>query len=271
MTVTAAPSQLARLAGLPLSDRQVALWWFGQSMVALRAAGLTLLFDPFLSPHPDRLVPPPFAPEDASGIDVVLCTHDHLDHLDGPALPGIAAASPDCIFVVPEPIVPVVRELGIAPVRIVGAQPDSPIILATCVVHPVPASHGDEPADAYGFGGDPPRFLGYVIEAAGTRVYHAGDTIPFDGIEDVRCDVALLPINGRDAEREAQGIVGNLNEEEAAHVAAAIGADVLVPLHYDMFAANPGDPARVVAATLREPRATVLVLTRERPFVYTRA
>ena len=28
-------------------------------------------------------------------------------------------------------------------------------------------------------------------------------------------DVALLPINGRDAEREARGIVGNLNEREA--------------------------------------------------------
>jgi L-ascorbate metabolism protein UlaG (beta-lactamase superfamily) len=130
-------------------------------------------------------------------------------------------------------------------------------------------SHGLELTDAYRFGGDPPRFLGYVIDLAGVRVYHAGDTIPYDGIEDVVCDVAMLPINGRDAEREAHGIVGNLDAEEAVRLAAAIGANVLVPIHYDMFAANPGDPARVVAAALREPRApAVLVPTRRRPFVF---
>jgi hypothetical protein len=38
-----------------------------------------------------------------------------------------------------------------------------------------------------------------------------------------------------------------------------------------MFAANPGDPARVVAVALREPcPPTVVVPTRGRPFVHTR-
>src|SRR5439155_659229 len=75
----------------------VALAWLGQSSVALRLGAATVLVDPFLSPHPDRLVPPPFSAEEARGVDVVLITHDHLDHLDEDALPAIAVASPSAI------------------------------------------------------------------------------------------------------------------------------------------------------------------------------
>src|SRR5947207_12725733 len=103
-------------------------------------------------------------------------------------------------------------------------------------------------ADAYRLG----PFLGYVVSAGGVRVYHAGDTVVFDGLVDrlreLRVDLALLPINGRDAEREAAGIVGNIDAREAAQLAEEIGADAAVPLHWDMFAWNPGDPAEFVGA-----------------------
>jgi L-ascorbate metabolism protein UlaG (beta-lactamase superfamily) len=143
----------------------------------------------------------------------------------------------------------------------------------------VPAAHGDEPADAYGFGfelsGGLYRYLGYVFDLDGVHLYHAGDTILYEGIESrlaaLRVDVALLPINGRDADREAQGIVGNLDEAEAVRLAAAIGADVLVPMHHDMFAANLGAPERVVAlARHGAPKTSVVVLAHGRIFVYTR-
>jgi len=142
------------------------------------------------------------------------------------------------------------------------------------------ASHGVEPADAYTFGRELSdglvRYLGYVVELGGLRVYHAGDTVPYDGLEAevaaLTPELALLPINGRSAEREAAGIVGNLDEEEAVDLASAIGASVLVPIHWDMFAENPGDPASVVRlATRRHPDVAVLMPSRERPFVYAKA
>jgi L-ascorbate metabolism protein UlaG (beta-lactamase superfamily) len=74
-----------------------------------------------------------------------------------------------------------------------------------------------------------------------------------------------MPINGRDAEREALGIVGNLDPAEAAELAAAIGASTMIPLHWDMFAANPGDPAALVRAA----ETTVIVPRRLEPFVFT--
>jgi L-ascorbate metabolism protein UlaG (beta-lactamase superfamily) len=143
----------------------------------------------------------------------------------------------------------------------------------------VAALHGDTPADAYSFDGAARdgacRFLGYVFEGDGIRVYHAGDTIPYDGlageVRGLSPDVALLPINGRDAEREALGIVGNLDESEAVALAVEAGVELLVPMHWDMFAANPGSPGLVVELARRHPALAVLVPGRDRLFGYRRA
>jgi L-ascorbate 6-phosphate lactonase len=219
----------------------VELEWYGQSSFLLRVAGASLLIDPFLSPHPDRLYPPPFAPEEAPEVDAVLVTHEHLDHLDADALPKLRA---DAVLVP--------SELG------------ERVELAGLAVHGVPACHGETPDDAYRTG----PFRGYVVEADGVRVYHAGDTIPFEGLverlRDIGVELALVPINGRSAEREAQGLVGNLDEREAAELVAAIGADAAVPMHWDLFAANTGDPAKFTAAAT----TTVIRPQRFRPFAY---
>ena len=263
--IEAAASPVEALERISLAPRSVALLRLGQSGLALRLAGRTLLVDPFLSPRPDRLLPPPFAPEEARGLDLVLVTHDHPDHLDERALPVVAAASPAARIVVPEDLVGRVAALGVESERIVGLGPTGRLEEDGLTVHAVPACHGDRPSDAYRLG----PFLGYVVAGAGVRVYHAGDTIPFSGLAprllDVGVDLALLPINGRDAEREAAGIVGNLDAREAAELAAAAQADAVVPLHWDMFAHNAGDPAALVAAAT----TTVIVPGLARPFVYT--
>jgi L-ascorbate 6-phosphate lactonase len=251
---------------------EVEISWLGQASFMLRFSGATVLVDPFLAPHPDRLVPPPFSPGDATGIDLVAITHDHLDHLDRESLPGIAAASPAALFVVPAPLV---DRLPVPAEQVVGIGPGETAEAAGLRVHAVQALHGDLPADAYSFDGAAGdglhRFFGYVFDDGGVRIYHSGDTIPFDGLdEEVRRlapDVALLPINGRDAEREALGIVGNLDEHEAVELALAAGVDLLVPMHWDMFAANPGSPGLAVEAA-RAHGLSVLVPSHGRPFVY---
>jgi L-ascorbate 6-phosphate lactonase len=264
MSATAA-TELDRLATLAIGADSVGVLWLGQSGVALRLAGRTVLIDPFLSPHPDRLVPPPFSAADARGVDLILVTHDHLDHLDEDALPLLAAASPTAKVVVPTELVERVARLTVERERIVGIDVTGTVELRGLTIHGVPACHGEEPSDAYRLG----PFRGYVVACAGTRVYHAGDTIPFDGLvellREIGVDLALLPINGRDVEREALGIVGNLDAREAADLATAVGASAVVPLHWDMFAANPGDPASLVRAA----ETTVIVPRRLDPFVYT--
>lgn len=276
MTTGVMGDPLERVRSLPLVEGEVASTWLGQAGFILRSTTTTVLVDPFLAPWEGRSYESSLLPERVEDVDLVLCTHEHVDHLDAGSAPIIASSSPKAAFAVPTPITHHVIEAGVAAERVVGMQPGSPLELAGVTIHAVRAMHGVTMEDAYGFGeelsGGLVRFLGYVVEMAGVRVYHAGDTIHYPGMEaallELGVDVALLPINGRDPEREARGIVGNLFEREAAWLAGAIGAELVVPIHYDLFPRNRGYPSRLVESVERDhPGVHVLVPARDAPFV----
>ena len=275
--MSAAPggSWARRLLARPAPAAGVELTWLGQSGFVLRADGATLLLDPYLSPGADRLVAPPGGPDAFTGLDGVLVTHEHMDHLDEDACRALAGASADARFAVPRPIVDRLRRLGIDDDRIVAMQPGESATFGAATVAATAACHGIHVADAYTLGrelsGGDVRFLGYVVAAGGVGVYHSGDTIDFDGLADsvrsIGADVALLPINGRRPEREAQDLVGNLGPGDAAALAAAAGARVAVPMHHEMFAANLGDPLAFVAAAARHDGLAALVPAHFAPVV----
>ena len=55
-------------------------------------------------------------------------------------------------------------------------------------------------------------------------------------------DIQLLPINGRDAKRYSENCIGNMTYQEAADFAGEVGASLVLPGHWDMFAENSADP-----------------------------
>jgi L-ascorbate 6-phosphate lactonase len=266
---------LQDLVALSPGPGQLGVLWLGQSGFALRFANATVVIDAFLSPHPDRLIPPVMRPEDMTGLDLIACTHEHDDHLDTSALPIMAAASPQATVVVPSPIVDQVVAAGVPSHRVHGLQPGVPFEAHGLRVHAVPALHGVHTSDAYTFGedlsGGDVRFLGYVIESSGTTIYHAGDTIAYDDLaghlRKHQVGVAFLPINGRDRDRESKDIVGNLGPVEAAQLVRSAALPLVVPMHYDMFAANPGYPDRLVQELTTDSTFTVVVPALGRPFV----
>ena len=227
------------------------LTWLGQAGFRVEIGGLRLVVDPWVSPHEQRLIPSPPLELAAASVDWLLITHEHLDHLDLEFLPVVLEHSPSARVVLPEPLVPFVQ--GVVPEsQIVPVQPHDTLDLGELRLHVVPACHGVTVEDAYGDGsavGGRPRFVGYVL--GGERaIYHAGDTIVTDELQTAvgsfDIDVALLPVNGRDAEREARGIVGNMDASEAVELALAVGAGRLVPYHWDGFAGNTVPPGAVV-------------------------
>jgi L-ascorbate metabolism protein UlaG (beta-lactamase superfamily) len=258
----------------------VELTWFGQAGFRLRGGGVTVLVDMFLSDVGGRRIPPPVEPSTLDDVDVVLCTHEHWDHLDGPTVAAVAAASPRALVVVPAPVADQAIAAGVPAERVLGAVSGGPVPGLPARVVPVPACHGVDVADAYNFGqdlsGGQVRYLGYVVELGGVRVFHAGDSLWWPGEERVLRDlgvhVALLPINGRDPLREADNIVGNMDHREAALLAAGAGVELLVPMHWDMFDGNRGFPDQLVAAIERLGLdVPVFVPTLMRPFVFTPA
>jgi L-ascorbate 6-phosphate lactonase len=249
----------------------VALTWIGQAGFLLRTPVTRLALDPFLSDHPDRRFPAPVGVDDLAGTELVLASHEHLDHLDGPALRALLERDDRTRVVVPAPAVPVAAEAGLPGDRLVPARPGEPIAAGDVTVHPVPALHGVHVADAYTHGlpgdGDQVRYLGYVLETPDGRLYHAGDTLRWPGqaelLADLGVEVALLPINGRDAAREALDIVGNLDAGEALALARAAAVATVVPMHYDLMEGNLGDvEALARLAPSLHPRGRVAVLSR---------
>jgi L-ascorbate metabolism protein UlaG (beta-lactamase superfamily) len=90
-------------------------------------------------------------------------------------------------------------------------------------------------------------YLSFIVETGGVTVYHSGDTLVYDGmlakLAQWSFDVMFLPINGRDAERFARNILGNMTYQEAVDLVGTLKPRLAVPGHYDMFNGNLANPA----------------------------
>lgn len=237
------------------------LTWLGQAGFLIEAGEWRLLVDPFFSEHEARTAPPPSIDELGVGIDALLVTHEHLDHLDVEALPRIAERSPGLTTTAPAPIEDQVR--AAAPdVKFTGVRPGDRLELACGTVTVVPAVHAVHVSDGYSDGGG--RFVGYVLDLDGVAIYHAGDTIATDevvaALEGLRIDVALLPVNGRAHFREREDLAGNMDVRDAVALATHIGASILVPIHWDLFEGNL-ERAGAAAEEAHTTRAPVHVMT----------
>jgi L-ascorbate metabolism protein UlaG (beta-lactamase superfamily) len=220
----------------------------GQSGFRLRLGASTVYVDPYLSdsveklhgPNWRRQRPAPLRPEGIRDADLVLVSHAHLDHCDPDTLEVIAHNNPDCRFMASYEAAKVLADLaGIAVSEILIADEGSLSLEGGAAVHAVPAAHPTIDRDHRGCA----RCLGFVIEYAGVRVYHAGDGgVHQEVIDAVRrhgpIDTALLPVNECNFFRERQGIIGNMSVREAFGLAVELGARRLVPMHFDMFAPN---------------------------------
>lgn len=221
--------------------------WLGQAGFLLAAGSARLLLDPWLEPHRDRLASPPSLSELPRDVVALLATHEHGDHLDLASLPALLGRYPRMRIVVPEPLVDVVRDRLGQRADVLGVSPGEWFdVDGACRVLATPAWHGVTVSDGYTDGGwsetGRTRFVGYVVTLPGVTVYHAGDTIAttslIDFLRPLGINVALLPINGRNARRERRGILGNLDAAEALALAAAVGAQILIPMHHDMVRGN---------------------------------
>ena len=237
--------------------------WLGQASFRFDVGDRRILVDPFFAEHEARRYPPLSVDEHGSGVDWLLVTHEHIDHLDPYSLREVAARSDGLTVVAPAPLEAQVREATDA--AFVGVDRGDRVELPGAgAVTVVPAIHGREVSHGYP---DDPAFVGYVLELGGTSLYHAGDTIVTDSLRaalaPLRIDVALLPVNGRTHYREAEGLVGNMGTRDAVALATAVGASILVPYHWDLFKGNTEWPGRVVDDAV-EAEAPFHVLTLRR-------
>jgi L-ascorbate metabolism protein UlaG (beta-lactamase superfamily) len=239
------------------------IWFMGQHGFVVSLGGMVFYIDVILNGLPDeagkecRLYPPPFKPGEIRRADYVLCTHNHIDHLNLESLLPMARANPRTRFIVPRPWRRLLTGAGIEGGRILDARAGEEIRLGEAgfgelSLIPVMAVHTlrNEGKPERDGNGDCPS-LGYVLKGNGLALYHPGDTWLVPGlISSLKAlgplDVAFLPINGTDWERTAAGIIGNMNIPDAVKLARAVPIDLVIPSHYDMMANNSENPALFV-------------------------
>jgi L-ascorbate metabolism protein UlaG (beta-lactamase superfamily) len=245
---------LADVRAANVRDGGFRVWWLGQSGFLVQFEGAHLLFDPYLSdsltrkyadtdkPH-TRMTERVVDPARLDFIDVVTSSHNHTDHLDAETLLPLRAANANLTLVIPEANRAfVANRLGCDAGWPRGLAVGEACEVGPFTLHCVPAAHEDLS----------PECVGYVARFGRWSVYHAGDTLRYEGMAETlrsfHLDLALLPINGRAPERR---VAGNLNAREAVELAHAAGIRHVIPCHYDMFAFNTTDPrefAREAAA-----------------------
>jgi L-ascorbate metabolism protein UlaG (beta-lactamase superfamily) len=197
--------------------------YVGHATVLLDLDGVRLLTDPLLRnrvAHLRRAAPVSGRPP--RGVDAVLVSHAHYDHLDLPSLEKLGKELP---IVVPRGLGGLLRKRRFESVLEVDVG--ETISIGALDIRAVPAEH-DRSRGPFGASAEP---VGYVV--SGSRsIYFAGDTDLFDEMRELGpVDLALVPISGW-----GPGVgKGHLDPARAAEAVARIRPGLVVPIHWGTY------------------------------------
>jgi L-ascorbate metabolism protein UlaG (beta-lactamase superfamily) len=212
-----------------------AVTWIGHASTLLDLGGTRILTDPALTPRLGHLRRHVEADADVlAGIDAVLISHVHHDHLH---LPSLRRIDRDVPVLVPRGAGRLVSGAGFREVDelVTGDE----LRLGDLRLTAVPAVHGNRRSPIGRLRAEP---LGYVLAHDDRRAYFAGDTDLSGAMRELGpIDVALLPIWGWGPTLGD----GHLDPERAATAVEWIDPSVVVPIHwgtYSPMSARRGRP-----------------------------
>jgi L-ascorbate metabolism protein UlaG (beta-lactamase superfamily) len=199
--------------------------YVGHATVFVDLDGVRLLTDPLLRnrvAHLRRGVP--VSARAHRGLDAVLVSHAHYDHLDLPSLEKLGKKLP---VVLPRGLGGLLRKRKFE--SVIEVETGETIRIGELEIRAVPAEH-DRSRGPFGASADP---VGYVISGSKT-IYFAGDTDLFDEMSELGpVDVGLVPIWGWGPGLGRGG--GHLDPVRAAEAVARIRPDLVVPIHWGTY------------------------------------
>lgn len=220
---------------MAISPAYPRITWLTQGGFLFESSGFRLVIDPYMSNHlagrMTRLVAFPLSLDELRP-DAVLCTHDHLDHLDPETIIMIAARYPDCRFAGSKNALQHLQELGIKNPLLLEIEHQ--VTLGPFHITPVFALHSD------------PSAVGIVIEIDKAKIYLTADTEYDERLFTKTTrdpDLVLICINGR---------LGNMTWQEAVRVVTRLNPRIALPMHYGLFAQNTENPVPFVDACARK-------------------
>ena len=197
--------------------------FLGQSGYIIKSNNSQIIIDPYLSDSVNRaagrarMLPIPLNPNEIS-CDAVICTHNHLDHLD-----------PDTVSKIPTGQFFITTNEGKGTLAALGINNVAALNIGDSIKvgdFEITAVFADHTVEAFGL----------IIRAENKTLYFSGDTLYNEKLFEIskyKPDITFICINGR---------LGNMNIKEAIVTAEKIGAEINIPNHYDMFESNSENP-----------------------------
>jgi L-ascorbate metabolism protein UlaG (beta-lactamase superfamily) len=190
--------------------------FLGHAAFSLSDGDTTVLVDPFLTGNPKAA-----ASADEVDASAILLTHGHGDHY-GDTI-AIAQRTGAPVMAITELAGEIGEELG-EDHQVFDPNLGGTVEFDWGSVRVVPAWHTSTTPK-----GTVNTPAGLVIELGGKRVYHLGDTALFSDLQLVkqrgRIDAALMCIGGH----------YTMDRFDAVEAAKFVGADLVIPCHYDTF------------------------------------
>ncbi len=198
--------------------------WLGQAGLLIETAGKKIIIDPYLSDSVAKVNPANArrVPVDESFLslipDIIICTHNHLDHTDTETLVHYFGKDGNITFLAPGTAWSEVRKYG-GSHNYVCFERHSEWTEGDIRFIAVRAEHSD------------PKAIGVVIESEGKRLYVTGDTLYnkeiFDDVLPLgELDAIFLPVNG---------VGNNMNMADAARFCEKLVPKRAVPMHWGLF------------------------------------
>lgn len=154
--------------------------------------------------------------------DYIFCTHSHYDHFSPEDIEKVKKE--DTTIIVPRDIEEQARNIFNNNVVIVEPAKEYQIKdLKFKTTYAYNINKKFHPKEN--------KWVGYIIELNNKKYYIAGDTDNIEEIQNIECDIALIPIGG----------TFTMDYKESAELANTIKADTVIPTHYGSIVGEKED------------------------------
>ena len=193
--------------------------WLGQNGLIIYTENKTILIDPYLTDvcSTKRNFPAPKEIYDVEP-DIIICTHDHMDHTERGSLePFLKRKEKKIEVIAPYNSYTHLRSWGYLQHNYLLFAPHTVWTSGDVRITGVRAFHSDLTA------------LGFIIEAEGKKIYISGDTLyNTDILEDLPDDIYAMFVC-------VNGLGNNMNAQDATEFAKRVNPVKAFPVHWGLF------------------------------------